>query len=486
MKKEKLFNNITDITVASISIYLIGILVYIAAYQLGYLYILEWIEGSMMDHVHRILEGKSIYSEPSIEFAPSPYTPIYFYVSAFFSLIFGPTIKVMRWISVFSTVTMLLTTYLWAKKESESKASGLIAAGMFALCYWYVSEWFFLARVDMLSLALFAWSAYLVRFRKENTYLIVAGILTALSILSKQNTLGLAIGLLVAGSFFHKKKIFIYLAAWFVPVAIFTFILNILTDGRYWYYTMIMPMHHGAIETRYLSIFTYDISIKLLSYIVASAVLFWILFKERSKKSFAFYLFFSGALFVSTYLSRLKVGGASNSFLPFFLGGGIFFGILYGKSEKKLALRVIVVTLIIFQVAMLSYDFRRYIPNGSKRSKEHKLVEGMKKMEGSVWLVSTGHLSTLAGKGYSAHQCLISDMLTNEGTKKEFSKKFMVSFQKKKFDSIIVKNADKLPSVLRKEFKKNYKKTDEKYHILKWLGSSAPYYEEVFVYKRTK
>ena len=486
MKKENLFNNIADILLVSVSIYFIGILVYIAAYQLGYPFNLEWIEGAMMDHVHRILEGKSIYSEPSIDFVPSPYTPIYFYLSAFLSLIFGPTIKVMRWISAFSTLSILLTLYCWGKRETGSKVAGIICAGMFALVYQFVSEWFFLARVDMLSLALFAWAAYLVRFGEENRYLIYAGVLTFFSIFTKQNVLGLALGLMVAGVFIHKKRIVIYVVSWLVPVAVFTVVLNSLTDGRFWYYTIIMPMHHGFIETRYLTVFTEDISIRLLAYVVSTVIFLIVAFRKKEKKDFYFYLFFAGALFVSTYLMRLKVGGATNTYLPFFFGGVLFFGILFGKTGEKRVLTVVVTALILVQFGFLTYDFRRYIPNNSIRQHEQKLVKAMRKMEGDVWVVSSGHLTTLAGKKYAAHQCLIDDLLKNSDTRKDFSLRLASSFKKRNFDYIIVADPDKINSVLRKDFKKSYEKTDESYRILKWLGSKKLHLEKIYIYKKKK
>ena len=483
MKKGTIFSNSADIIVAGVSIYSIGILVYIAACQLGYPFNLEWIEGAMMDHVHRILEGKSIYSEPSVEFVPSPYAPVYFYLSAFLSCIFGPTIKIMRWISAFSTASILAALYLWGKRETGSKVAGTVSAGMFALVYWFVSEWFFLARVDMFSLAFFVWSAYLIRFGKNNRHLICSGFLTAFSILTKQNILGLAVGMAVAGAFFHKKRITVYVLSWLVPVAVFTLIMNHVTDGRYWYYTMVMPMHHGIIETRYLSVFTKDISVRLLAYIAAAVIFLVTCFKE--KKEFFFYFLFAGALFISAYLMRLKVGGATNSYLPFFFGGALFFGILYGKFRDR-KIQAIVVILIFIQFGFLTYDFRRYIPDDSIRRHEQKLVEKMAKMKGSVWLVSSGHLTTLSEKGYSAHQCLIDDSLKDRETKKEFSKKLLFSFRKKKFNNIIVKDKSKLPSVLRKDFKKHYRKTKKSFHIMKWLGSKRPYFEKVYVYKRKK
>jgi hypothetical protein len=247
-----------------------------------------------------------------------------------------------------------------------------------------------------------------------------------------------------------------------------------------------MPMHHGLIETRWVTIFTKDISIRLLAYVAAAIIFLVVAFRKKEKKDFFFYFFFTGALFVSSCLMRLKVGGATNSYLPFFFGGALSLGFVYGKARDRKDLILIAGAIIFIQSGFLTYDFRRYVPDSSIRHHEQKLVKAMKKMKGDVWLVSSGYLTTLAGKKYAAHQCLIDDSLTNDDTRKDFSLSLVSSFRKRKFDYIIVKDADKISPALRKDFKKNYEKKDEKYEILKWLGSKRTSFEEVHVYKRKK
>ena len=54
----------------------------LAVFRVPYPFELEWLEGSVVDVVHRLLLGQKIYVEPSVEFASHAYTPLYFYVSA--------------------------------------------------------------------------------------------------------------------------------------------------------------------------------------------------------------------------------------------------------------------------------------------------------------------------------------------------------------------------------------------------------------------
>src|SRR5690348_1839440 len=45
--------------------------------RLFYPYDLEWMEGGMLCHALRLLEGKPIYAAPSVDFIPYLYTPLY-------------------------------------------------------------------------------------------------------------------------------------------------------------------------------------------------------------------------------------------------------------------------------------------------------------------------------------------------------------------------------------------------------------------------
>src|SRR5258708_36303132 len=68
---------------------LIGFFLYAVSARVGYPYPLEWLEPATPDTVSRILRGLPIYCAPSYQFVASMKTPLYYYVVAGFSPVFG-------------------------------------------------------------------------------------------------------------------------------------------------------------------------------------------------------------------------------------------------------------------------------------------------------------------------------------------------------------------------------------------------------------
>src|SRR5574340_192041 len=63
--------------------------IWIVVKRINYPFELEWIEGEMVNQVHRLLHGDLIYQEPGIDFASFMYPPFYYYVASGVSIIFG-------------------------------------------------------------------------------------------------------------------------------------------------------------------------------------------------------------------------------------------------------------------------------------------------------------------------------------------------------------------------------------------------------------
>lgn len=459
------------------------LLFYTAYFQIRYPFILEWIEGAMMDHVTLLLKGRSIYTTPEAEFVSSPYAPFYFHLGQFFSMIFSPSIAVLRSVSAVFTIVIFLTLFFWVKLETSSNISGILSVFLFALSYQFVSEWFFLARVDMTAIALFALSALILRFSESYLMLVFSGLLIYLSIITKQSGLFLFTGMVFSGIFLHRRRILIFIFSCIIPLVVTVIIYNATTDGWFFYLTWVMPSNHGIIETRYLSFFTSDIFPKLLPFVV-SGIIFLIHFKKKKPpQEFLFYLFFAGTLFFSSYLGRIKVGGATNAFIPLIFGGSIFIPVIISQAQQSRKLFIVYAVAAMAQISFFMFNPLQYIPDRKMYSVERKLVDFMKKSKGTVWLMNTGYLSTVAGKGVSSHLCLVDDLLTNKIRQKEFSKMLSDSFKPEKFDMVIV-NEKKVSEPFKKTLKKDYIKTKQKFHITKWLGSRHVVFEEVHVFKR--
>src|SRR5262245_50878569 len=74
--------------------------VIVAVARLPYPFELEWLEGVVLEHVHRVLAGQPIYVAPSVDFVPLNYTPLYYYVSAAFAAALGPGFVALRLVSL--------------------------------------------------------------------------------------------------------------------------------------------------------------------------------------------------------------------------------------------------------------------------------------------------------------------------------------------------------------------------------------------------
>lgn len=464
------------------SIYNISALFYIAAYQISFPYPLEWIEGPMMDHILRILDGLPIYTAPSIDFVPSPYTPLYFYLSAALCRLFGTSIEMLRIISAVSTLSIMLTLFLWAKKETSSLTAGIFACGLFASTYMLSANWFFLARSDMLSIALFMWSAYLLRFSVSRRALFYSGILMFLSIMTKQSGLVLAAGLFTAGIFIHKKNISFFALSLFPMMLFSIMVLNELTYGWFWYLTYEMPAHHGTISTRFLSFFTEDILLKRLPFFILITAFVFFAFKTLRKSESMFYFFLTGSILCATYLGRIKVGGAANVFIPFYITGALFTALLFKSALPKNRILTILVIAIAVQSVLAAFNPLRYKPSSKITKYSRQLLDTVEKSKGDTLVLPSGYTAYLAGKTPSAHTCLINDMLLNKSRKNEFSEMILSSFVERKYQTVIV-NEKLIPEPLKKNILKNYKKTKKQLGIVKWIGLSDGVIEPADVFE---
>lgn len=166
---------------------------------------LEWQEPAMVDHTLRLLSGDGIYVAPTMDFAPFPYPPLFYWLGAVGTDVFGSPLVVLRLISVLGVVAIMA-----AMLRSFGRWPGLVAAGWFACMYGWTGFWFDVARVDSLALGLSAVSWALVLGLDRTTgaapnsagparpAAVLAGVLAALAVLAKQTQLGLGIALALA------------------------------------------------------------------------------------------------------------------------------------------------------------------------------------------------------------------------------------------------------------------------------------------------
>ena len=126
------------------------VVLFIVISRINYRYELEWVEGASLIQVYRIYTGQSLYTQPSIEYIPMVYPPLYFYLAAGLFKITGVSFLPLKLVSFASTVGCLLIIYYAVKDKTKSALIGLVAAGAFVATFRLGGAWFDIARVDML------------------------------------------------------------------------------------------------------------------------------------------------------------------------------------------------------------------------------------------------------------------------------------------------------------------------------------------------
>ncbi|HEM47659.1 MAG TPA: DUF2029 domain-containing protein, partial [Alphaproteobacteria bacterium] len=146
--------------VADLSRYALLVLCFyfVAAYAIAALgrmphpYELEWLEGSHVDHVARVVAGEPLYVAPTVDFVPHATTPLYYWVAAALTPILGIGFLPLRLVSFAASLGCLAVLFRLVERETADRHAALAAAAIFAATYPLSGHWLDLARVDALAL----------------------------------------------------------------------------------------------------------------------------------------------------------------------------------------------------------------------------------------------------------------------------------------------------------------------------------------------
>ncbi len=308
--------------------------VVIACIRMPYPYELEWMEGGMVDHMRWILAGHPLYVQPSLEFIPNIYGPLYPYLGAALCKVMGVGFLAPRLISFVSSLGCfgLIALFVW--KETRSSLWALVSVGVFAASYRATGAWMDIARVDSLQLLLVLGAVCLLRFRNDTPSIFSAGLLMGLAFLAKQTALFIALPLILYTLWVYRgRSRYVFVATFVAFVVLTTIAFDVATHGWYTYYLFDLPAEHRFIRIMWFGFWWNDIGKNIA---VALAVTVFALALRSRQPGIGLYVAAMLGMVGSSWLSRLHVGGYDNVLLPAFAILAIGFGL--GASALQSAL----------------------------------------------------------------------------------------------------------------------------------------------------
>ena len=403
--------------------YYVVVFLVIAALRLGYPFELEWMEGSAVDHVARLVQGQPLYVEPSLWFTPMIYTPLYFQLCAALASILGVGFFALRLVSVAATLGVLALIAQLVRRETGDGRAGLLAAGLFAATYRAGGAWFDVGRVDMLLLLLLLGAAYLLRFEASVWRAAAAGVMLALAFLTKQVALLLVLPLgLYALAVRRPWRRGLAFVAGFVVLALpVSLVLESRSGGWFSFYVFDLPRQHSITPIKLLTFWTHDMLLPLgLALLVGlGAMVRWF---SVQRERFWFYAALAGGSLGVSWISRVHDGGYENVLLPGYAVVCVLFGVgLHHGSGRRFGsglthllaarhLRLGLLSACVVQFVVLLYNPAEQVPRRKDRRAGDMLVARLKQIQGHVWVPSHGHLAAMAGKRQAAHRMAIEDV----------------------------------------------------------------------------
>ncbi len=96
---------------------------------------LELMEGAVLGHVERLLEGAPLYPAPSAGFVPFAYNPLYYVACAPLVALFGAELPVLRGLSIAGALASGALVFTAVARRTGSRWRAGVAVGLFAAGY---------------------------------------------------------------------------------------------------------------------------------------------------------------------------------------------------------------------------------------------------------------------------------------------------------------------------------------------------------------
>ena len=398
-----------------------------AVMRIVYPFQLDRFEGPMLQEVRRLTLGQQIYVPPGLEYVPTLYGPLYFYLSAGLATLTGVSFTPLRIISLIASIGAACFVYLLASRDARSPLAGVLAACLFLGAADVRAGGLETVRVDALCVLFLTGAIYTARLAdfhssSRSRLSALCGLLVGLALLTKQTASVMALALLVLALPSARSRLLPYAAGLVLPVATAGLYLQFSSDGWARFYLIDLPRNH-ALDWSLLVGFWTD---NLLPYMAIPLVLGAVYLMRRTlqRDSTAwFYLLAGGGMVAISWISVLNTGSAANTLRPAYAALALFFGLGFVEC-----LRLTVPHLhaerwaraALIGVSGLTLVSLVYVPGQTASLRANalagqRLVDAIANLPGSVWAPELGEFQVAAQKGDQAYPAMWHELLGSYG-----------------------------------------------------------------------
>jgi len=409
-----------DIALVALACILLARLVGVFALRLAFPFELEWMEGAVVDHVRRVLDGQALFREPSVTFTPYIYTPLYYHVSAAVCRVTGLGLFGPRLVSTLATVGSLALMASFIRRESGDTVAAVVGCGWFASTFALTGFWLDIARVDSLALLLSLAAVWVARFGRSAIAAAAAGLILAAAFFTKQSALAFVAPLAYFSLQRGWKPALTATAAFLVPTTLVIVGANHASDGWFTYYVFEVPGQHEVLWDRWFPLLS-EFFLRPVTFVSILAVLALVVRPRflRPRYRTGAYLVWLLAALGSSYSSLLHRDGFVNVLIPGYAVLAIVAALGYAWIRQQprdhpsaLGSKGVVVAAVGWAVAAASLplDWHRAVPTEDDVRAGRAMVESLRNQPGSMLMPGTGWFAFHTGHESVAHAMALADV----------------------------------------------------------------------------
>lgn len=318
----------------------IAVLVFLVINQIDYPLNLDLMEGTVLQHYRRAAAGLAIYPEPSPDFVPLAYNPLYYVIAIPFGWVFGESLIMLRLVALIAFCGSGAIVFLAVRQQTRSYWWAFTGGGLFAAAYAVMDAYLNTAHSDSWFLFCALLGTYLISLKKGFGVDIAAVLILAAAFWFKQHgalfTIG-GVGYLTwreAQQHALGRILFYWFVAALIGPGLYVVAGRAVFGSQFHYFTWEVPRQWSQFDLdtvyRYVTFILWHYIFLALP---AGLLVMWIALRERTTLNVWHMQFVAAAL--TGVLGSLDPGSADNVYIPmgtWFIIVGLF--ALYEVQER--------------------------------------------------------------------------------------------------------------------------------------------------------
>lgn len=427
------------------------------ARRIAYPYDLEWMEGGMLGHALRLVQGEPIYAEPSARFVSFAYTPLYPIVLWMLSPLAGVGYLPARAVSVAAFAVALLIAYVFVRRGGGSRAVALGAAALPAAAFAPTGAWYDLARVDALFLGLAAAAVAVGWWRRMDPVgPVAAACLMTAAFFAKQTALPFAGAVGLALLLVRPRAAGLYAATLVGLGGVLLAWAHSASEGWFWTYAFGLHRRHpfDAVEAMIVT------PTRLLLLLGPGLGLLAAALRTRTPA-----LLYAAAMGATGLVASALGAGTEWSYYNALIPGVYFAALAVGAAAATLETRWPTLTPLVLAATVvtaagglvalaahavprpwaarlalpLGYDLRVFLPSPDDRTRGDALVARLAAAPGEVFVPGHSFYAHLAGKTTRLHAMNLADLA---GAGMRVPRDLVDEIRQKRFALVVVDRED--------------------------------------------